>query len=50
MHSLTYKDIIDDKIAEWQRSLKKLEEQAGKAPSGSKSETQCEYGAAQISN
>ena len=33
MHALTYKDIIDDKIAEWQRSLKKLEEQAGKAPS-----------------
>jgi hypothetical protein len=33
MHSLTYKDIIDEKIAEWRSGLKKLEEQAGKAPS-----------------
>jgi len=36
MNSLTYKDIIDDKIAEWQRGLIKLEEQAGKASSDSK--------------
>ncbi|MFT5701322.1 MAG: hypothetical protein ACI8ZB_004213 [Desulforhopalus sp.] len=36
MQSLTYKDIIDDKIAEWQRDLKKLEEQLEKASSGSK--------------
>ena len=38
MHSLTYKDIIDEKIAEWQKGLKKLEEQAGKAPSDTKAE------------
>ncbi len=31
MQSLTYKDIIDDKIAEWQRGLEKLEEQKNKA-------------------
>ncbi len=36
MHTLTYKDIIDDKIAEWHGGLIKLEEQAGKAPSDSK--------------
>lgn len=36
MQSLTYKDIIDDKIAEWQSGLKKLEEQAGKATSHTK--------------
>lgn len=36
MESLTYKDIIDDKIAEWQNSLKKLEEQAGNATSDTK--------------
>lgn len=36
MQSLTYKDIIDDKIAEWKSDLKKLEEQAEKASSGSK--------------
>lgn len=36
MQSLTYKDIIDDKIAEWQSDLKKLEEQAGKATSDTK--------------
>lgn len=30
MQSLTYKDIIDDKIAEWQRGLEKLEEQKDK--------------------
>jgi len=30
MQSLTYKDIIDDKIIEWQRELKKLEEQKEK--------------------
>lgn len=29
MQSFTYKDIIDEKIAEWQNSLKKLEEKAG---------------------
>ena len=31
MQSLTYKDIIDDKIVEWQQGLKKLEEQKEKA-------------------
>ena len=36
MQSLTYKDIIDDKIAEWQSDLKKIEEQAEKATSNSK--------------
>ena len=30
MQSLTYKDIIDDKISEWQRGLEKLEETKGK--------------------
>mgnify|MGYP000263857173 CR=1 FL=1 len=30
MQLLTYKDIIDDKIVEWQRELKKLEEQKEK--------------------
>jgi uncharacterized protein Yka (UPF0111/DUF47 family) len=38
MHSLTYKDIIDEKTAEWQSGLKKLEEQAGKAPSDTREE------------
>jgi hypothetical protein len=36
MHSLTYKDLIDEKTAEWQSSLKKLEEQAGKSSSNTK--------------
>ncbi len=36
MQSFTYTDIIDDKVAEWQSSLKKLEEQSGKAPSDTK--------------
>ncbi len=36
MPSLTYKDIIDDKIAEWQNSLKKLGEQAESATSDNK--------------
>ena len=33
MRSLTYKDIIDDKVAEWQRDLKKLEEHSKKVSS-----------------
>ena len=33
MQSLTYKDIIDDKVAEWQSDLKRLEEQSKKASS-----------------
>ncbi len=37
MQSFTYKDIIDDKIAEWQNGLKKLEEQAGTTTSETKS-------------
>ncbi len=36
MQSLTYKDLIDEKTAEWQSSLKKLEEQAGKSSSDTK--------------
>lgn len=36
MQSSTYKDIIDDKIAEWQDSLKKLEEQIETASSDDK--------------
>jgi hypothetical protein len=36
MQSLTYKDIIDDKIAEWQNSLRKLEDQVETATSESK--------------
>ena len=36
MQSFTYTDIIDDKVAEWQSSLKKIEEQSGKAPSDTK--------------
>ena len=31
MQSLTYKDIIDDKIAEWQSNLKKFEDLTEKA-------------------
>jgi hypothetical protein len=31
MQSLTYKDIIDDKVLEWQRGLKKLEQQIAEA-------------------
>lgn len=30
MHSLTYKDIVDGKIKEWQQALGKLEEQQAK--------------------
>jgi ribosome-binding ATPase YchF (GTP1/OBG family) len=37
MQALTYKDIIDDKIAEWQRDLEKLQERAGKAASDTRS-------------
>lgn len=37
MQSATYKDIIDEKIAEWQVNLKKIEDQAGKASSDSQS-------------
>jgi methyltransferase-like protein len=33
MSSSTYKDIIDDKVAEWLKNLKKLEEHAEKASS-----------------
>ena len=36
MASSTYKDIIDDKVAAWQKGLKKLEEQAAKASSDTK--------------
>ena len=36
MQSLTYRDIIDDKIAEWQNGLTKLETQAEKATSDTK--------------
>jgi len=36
MASSTYKDIIDDKVAAWQKSLKNLEEQAAKASSDTK--------------
>lgn len=42
MQSLTYKDIIDDKIAEWQNGLKKLKEQAGKADSDAKAKLSAE--------
>jgi hypothetical protein len=36
MHSLTYKDIIDGKIMEWHKELKKLEEHIEKATSDTK--------------
>jgi hypothetical protein len=36
MQSLTYKDIIDDKIAEWQSNLQKYETLAEKATSDAK--------------
>lgn len=42
MQSLTYKDIIDDKIAEWQNGLKKLKEQSGKATSDTKAKLSAE--------
>jgi hypothetical protein len=38
MQASTYKDIIDDKIAEWQSSLKKVEHHAEKATSDSKNQ------------
>jgi len=38
MKTLTYQDIIDDKIAEWQSSLKKLAEHAEKAPANDQKE------------
>lgn len=37
MQSSTYKDIIDDKIAEWQSSLRKVETLSEKATSDQKS-------------
>ncbi len=36
MQSLTYKDIIDEKISEWQSNIKNLEGQAEKASADSK--------------
>ncbi len=36
MQSFTYKDIIDDKITDWQSNLEKLEELTVKASSDSK--------------
>ena len=36
MQSSTYKDIIDDKIAEWKNSLKILEEKTGTATGDAK--------------
>lgn len=36
MASSTYKDIIDDKVAAWQKGMIKLEEQAEKGPSDTK--------------
>ena len=38
MQTLTYKDIIDDKIAEWQQGLQRLEQLAEKAASDTKAE------------
>lgn len=38
MQSLTYKDIIDEKIAEWQKSLSNLEEQVEKSAHGAEGE------------
>lgn len=38
MQSTTYKDIIDDKVAEWRSNLKKIEEQGGKASTDSQTE------------
>ena len=35
MQTSTYQDLIENKIAEWQNSLEKLEERARKAGSGS---------------
>lgn len=37
MQSRTYRDIIDDKIAEWQQGLKKLEDRVEKSAADSKS-------------
>ncbi len=37
MQSKTYKDIIDDKITEWQQGLKKLEDRMEKSAADSKS-------------
>lgn len=38
MQSPTYRDIIEDKITEWQNNLKKLEEEAQKAPNDKKND------------
>jgi len=38
MQSLTYQDIIDEKIAEWQKSLSKLETQVEKSAHGAEGE------------
>jgi hypothetical protein len=38
MQTLTYKDIIDDKIAEWQQGLQRLEHLAERAASDTKAE------------
>jgi thioredoxin-like negative regulator of GroEL len=37
MQSQTYRDIIDDKIVEWQQGLEKLKKQMAKAPAEKKS-------------
>ncbi len=36
MQSQTYRDIIDDKIVEWQQGLEKLKKQMAKAPAEKK--------------
>lgn len=38
MQSPTYRDIIEDKITEWQSNLKKLEKEAQKAPNDKKND------------
>lgn len=38
MQSLTYQDIIDEKIAEWRKSLSNLEAQAEKSAHGNQDE------------
>ncbi len=43
MQSLTYKDIIDDKIAEWQSNLRKFEPLTEKATSDTKARLSSQF-------
>ncbi len=50
MQSLTYKDIIDDKITEWQSGLQKIETLTEKATSDAKTRLSSQLRQAQVNN